>query len=259
MTRSVSLLLVLVLTSVPMALTPSNAVADASVSPRGNKAVASAERSAERATRGFATPRSVKAGTQRQNRPLACYFRAGSRTGVGRLEDTRRYEQTYRCGARGITATDAQPADAPQVTEGDIRRAVSEIPMPSLQIQVQPGERTLVNVPTIFHTDPRTLRESVTLLGFDIDVEATPVRYTWRPGDGSAKTTTKPGRPYPSKDVTHTYRRVAEEVRPRVDTTYSVRYRVDGGAWQPLGQTLTAVGEPTSLEVEEAAPVLVTP
>jgi hypothetical protein len=187
-----------------------------------------------------------------RNRDSACFF-------DGSNGSEQRFEPTFRCGARGTTATDAQPADTPQVTEGDIRRAVSEIPMPSLQIEVQPGERTLVNVPTIFHTDPRTLRESVTLLGFDIDVEATTVRYTWRPGDGSAKTTSKPGRPYPSKDVTHTYRKVAEEVRPRVDTTYSVRFRVDGGAWQPLGQTLTAVGEPTSLEVEEAAPVLVTP
>ncbi|RYF56758.1 MAG: hypothetical protein EOO27_17475 [Comamonadaceae bacterium] len=158
-----------------------------------------------------------------------------------------------------VDCPDAKPAAAPQVTEGDIRRAVSEIPMPSLQIQVQPGERTLVNVPTIFHTDPRTLRESVTLLGFDIEVEATPTRYTWHPGDGTSKSTAKPGRPYPAKDVTHTYRRVADEVRPRVDTTYSVRYRVDGGAWTPLGQTLTAQGAPTSLEVEEAAPVLVTP
>lgn len=169
----------------------------------------------------------------------------------------RRFERTYRCGARGYNPTEAQPADAPALTEGDIRRAVSEIPMPSLQIQVQPGESTLVNIPTIFHTDPRTLRESVTLLGFGIDVEATPVRYTWRPGDGSAMTTSKPGRPYPAKDVTHTYRRVAEQVSPRVDTTYSVRYRVDGGAWTPLGQDLTAIGEPTTLEVEEAAPVLV--
>lgn len=158
-----------------------------------------------------------------------------------------------------VDCPDTQPAAAPQITEGDIRRAVSEIPMPSLKIQVQPGERTLVNVPTIFHTDPRTLRESVTLLGFDIDVEATPTRYTWHPGDGTSKSTTKPGRPYPAKDVTHTYRRVADVVRPRVDTTYSVRYRVDGGAWTPLGQTLTAQGAPTSLEVEEAAPVLVTP
>lgn len=180
----------------------------------------------------------------------ACFF-----TGTNGSEP--RFEPTFRCGARGYNPTEAQPADAPTLTEGDIRRAVSEIPMPSLQIQVQPGESTLVNIPTIFHTDPRTLRESVTLLGFGIDVEATPVRYTWRPGDGSAMTTSKPGRPYPAKDVTHTYRRVAEQVSPRVDTTYSVRYRVDGGAWTPLGQDLTAIGEPTTLEVEEAAPVLV--
>jgi hypothetical protein len=226
-----------------------------SISPKDNRVRASAESYRDEVNQ---RPRSgLAASSPGKPRRLArCYF-TGPR-GLA-VDDARRYERTYRCGARGITATDAQPADAPQVTEGDIRRAVSEIPMPSLQIEVQPGERTLVNVPTIFHTDPRTLRESVTLLGFDIDVEATPVRYTWRPGDGSAKTTTKPGRPYPSKDVTHTYRRVAEEVRPRVDTTYSVRFRVDDGAWQPLGQTLTAVGEPTSLEVEEAAPVLVTP
>ena len=201
----------------------------------------------KRASIGGASARPV-----RQRKDSACFFN-NSRV------SEQRFERTYRCGARGITATDAQPATAPQVTEGDIRRAVSEIPMPSLQIQVQPGERTLVNVPTIFHTDPRTLRESVTLLGFDIEVEATPTRYTWHPGDGTSKSTTKPGRPYPAKDVTHTYRRVANEVRPRVDTTYSVRYRVDGGAWTPLGQTLTAQGAPTSLEVEEAAPVLVTP
>lgn len=194
----------------------------------------------------------VPARAVRQRKDSSCFFN------TSRVSE-RRFERTYRCGARGTTATDAQPASSPQVTEGDIRRAVSEIPMPSLQIQVQPGERTLVNVPTIFHTDPRTLRESVTLLGFDIDVEATPTRYTWHPGDGTSKSTTKPGRPYPAKDVTHTYRRVADEVRPRVDTTYSVRYRVDGGAWTPLGQTLTAQGAPTSLEVEEAAPVLVTP
>ncbi len=231
----------------------SNASADGpTVSPKDNKVRASAERYKSEVNRrpagrgGF-----VNAGKPRRLAP--CFF-SGARAGGS---DSRRYERTYRCGARGITATDAQPAAAPQLTEGDIRRAVSEIPMPSLQIQVQPGERTLVNVPTIFHTDPRTLRESVTLLGFDIEVEATPTRYTWHPGDGTSKTTTKPGRPYPAKDVTHTYRRVADEVRPRVDTTYSVRYRVDGGVWAPLGQTLTATGESTSLEVEEAAPVLV--
>lgn len=231
---------------------PSAAAADPEVGGRGDRVVL------EDADRSLAREKAARLGTRtvmpagKPRRDSLCFFNSSQVV-------ERRYEPTFRCGARGYNPTEAQPADAPELTEGDIRRAVSEIPMPSLQIQVQPGESTLVNIPTIFHTDPRTLRESVTLLGFDIDVEATPVRYTWRPGDGSAMTTSKPGRPYPAKDVTHTYRRVAEQVSPRVDTTYSVRYRVDGGAWQPLGQDLTAVGEPTSLEVEEAAPVLVTP
>lgn len=234
---------------------PGLASGDTSVGGKGAKVRLSAERFKERAYEGFRSSDGPRQIATRVSRDSPCYF--GGAGHSSQNEDSRRFERSFRCGARGITATDAQPAAAPQVTEGDIRRAVSEIPMPSLQIQVQPGERTLVNVPTIFHTDPRTLRESVTLLGIDIDVEATPTRYTWHPGDGTSKTTTKPGRPYPAKDVTHTYRRVADEVRPRVDTTYSVRYRVDGGAWTPLGQTLTAQGAPTSLEVEEAAPVLV--
>lgn len=128
--------------------------------------------------------------------------------------------------------------------------------MPRLAVVVQPGERTLVNVPTIFHTEPRAVSRSVDLLGFEIEVEATASSFTWHHGDGTRRTTSRPGRPYPAKDVTHTYQRVAASVTPRVDTTYTVRYRVDGGAWTPLGETLTATGAATSLEVREAAPVL---
>lgn len=154
--------------------------------------------------------------------------------------------------------TPARPARR-QATPSEIRRAVSEVPMPALRVTVQPGGRTLVNVPTILHTDPRSVRESITLLGHDIDVEATPTGYTWHHGDGTSRTTTRPGRPYPAKDVTHTYQRTADQVSIRVDTTYTVRYRVDGGAWTPLGQPLTATGAATPLEVAEAAPVLVSP
>ncbi len=42
-------------------------------------------------------------------------------------------------------------------------------------------------------------------------------------------------------DVTHRYREPADDVRPRVDVTYRVRYRVDGGAWQTIGQTLSGI------------------
>ena len=154
-----------------------------------------------------------------------------------------------------------RPADPddPELTEGEILRAVREMGLPSLEVQIQPGTSTLVNVPTIFYAEPEAFNRSVTLLGFDVDLIASPIRYRWLHGDGTASTTSKPGRPYPSTDVTHRYRQPAEAVSPRVDVTYRVRYRVDGGAWNTIDQTLLASGPTAELEVKEAAPVLTHP
>ncbi len=128
--------------------------------------------------------------------------------------------------------------------------------MPRLTIHTQPGRRTLVNVDTIFFTDPTTLRRTVNLLGRSVRLVCTPVRYTWVHGDGTQHATAQPGRPYPAKDVTYQYERPEENVRPRVDTAYRVRYSVDGGRWATLGETLTARGPAATLDVDEAAPVL---
>ena len=153
----------------------------------------------------------------------------------------------------------ADPPGQPALTEGAILEAVREIGLPSLTVRIQPGTSTLVNIPTIFYTQPRAFQRSVTLLGYDIDLVANPIRYTWRHGDGTTSTTNRPGRPYPAMDVTYRYREPADTVKPRVDVTYRVRYRVDGGTWTTLGQTLLASGPATVLEVKEAAPVLTTP
>lgn len=139
---------------------------------------------------------------------------------------------------------------------GDIRRAIREVPMPPLELKIQPNGKTLVNVETIFYTDPTTLRRTVTLLGRSVRLEATPVKYAWVHGDGSTASTSRPGRPYPSKDVTHRYEQPGENLRARVDTSYRVRYSVDGGAWATLDETLTATGPETTIDVAEAAPVL---
>lgn len=149
--------------------------------------------------------------------------------------------------------------DEPELTEGDVLRAARTIGLPSLAVQVQPGDETLVNVPTIFYAKPRPFARSVDLLGFDVDLTATPIQYVWIHGDGTAKSTTTPGKPYPAMDVTHRYRKPAKNVRPRVDVTYRVRFRVDGGPWQTIGQTLLASGPAAQLEVSEAAPVLTQP
>lgn len=165
---------------------------------------------------------------------------------------------TYGCRTTPRRAP-VEEADAPELTEGDIARAVQRIGLPSLQVRIQPGDETLVNIPTIFYTEPRPFARSVDLLGFDIDLRAQPVRYQWVHGDGTVRSTSRPGRPYPAMEVTHRYRRPAEDVDARVDVTYRVRYRVDGGGWQTLGQTLLAAGPVAELDVKEAAPVLTRP
>lgn len=149
--------------------------------------------------------------------------------------------------------------DDPELTEGDILQAVREIGLPSLEVKIQPGEETLVNIETIFYAEPEPFERSIDLLGFDIDLIATPASYRWIHGDGTSKTTGRPGKPYPAMDVTHRYREPADDVHPRVDVTYQVRYRVDGEAWQTLGQTLRASGPAAVLDVREAAPVLTKP
>lgn len=164
---------------------------------------------------------------------------------------------TYGCRA---PADPGEPADdEPEVTPGDVLRAVREIGLPALRVKVQPGTETLVNVPTIFYAEPQPFERSVELLGFDVDLVAEPAGYRWDHGDGTVATTDTPGRPYPAMDVVHRYGEPADSVQTRVDVTYRVRFRVDGGAWQPLTQPIVAAGPPTALAVDEAAPVLTRP
>ena len=57
---------------------------------------------------------------------------------------------------------------------GDIERAIREVPMPPLKVQIQPDARTLVNVDTIFYTNPTHLSRTVTLLGHSVRLDAQP-------------------------------------------------------------------------------------
>lgn len=157
------------------------------------------------------------------------------------------------CGVMNFPGT---YSPMPKTSPGAIERAVREIPMPALTTHIQPDGETLVNVETIFYTDPTTLRRTVTLLGHSVQVVARPVSYAWHHGDGTTDRTSRPGRPYPAKDVTHRYRDTGENLRTSVDTGYRVTYSVDGGTWQTLSGTLTAPGPTTTLDVAEAAPVL---
>ena len=87
-------------------------------------------------------------------------------------------------------------------------------------------------------------------------MEATPSSYTWHHGDGSATTTAGPGARYPAKDVVHEYTDAHVTVSPSVDVTYSARFRVNGGAWQDIPETVTIAGPGGSLRIAEATAVL---
>ena len=158
-----------------------------------------------------------------------------------------------QCFGRPPTVADTP---RPTVTPGLVLTALRRIGLPAIEAKTQPEDKTLVNFDTIFYAEPQTFRRTITLLGQSVEVEAQPSRYVWHHGDGTSAATTSPGAPYPSKDVVHQYRDAHRTVQARVDVVYSARFRVGGGAWQDIAETVTIAGPPTPLRISEATPVL---
>jgi hypothetical protein len=149
-----------------------------------------------------------------------------------------------------------QEARRPQVTPDLVLNEVRRIGLPALQVHVQPAGDTLVNLDTIFYAEPLPFTRTVNLLGYTVDVEASPTAYAWSFGDGTGTTTESPGAPYPAGDITHAYTDAHVTEQASVDATYTVRFRVDGGEWQTIEETITADGPSTAVTVKEAVPVL---
>jgi hypothetical protein len=142
---------------------------------------------------------------------------------------------------------------------GEVLAESKNVLFPKLHVKVQPAGRTLVNVDTIVYTDEsQVYRQTVTVLGFPVDVEAMPMSYTWSFGDGASVTTTTPGRPYPAKDITHKYMKKGG-VSLTLTTNYAARFNVAGTGWQFVEGTVPITGPVTALQVREAVPVLVGP
>jgi hypothetical protein len=145
-------------------------------------------------------------------------------------------------------------AERPVLTPGMILTAVRTIGLPDSTVEVPP--KTLVNYETTVYTTPADFARTVTLLGYTVDVRAHPSSFAWHFGDGETRTTSTPGAPYPSELVTHTWQDAHRTFHPRVDTTYTVSYRVDGGPWLDLGDTVSVTGPETTVRVKEASPRL---
>jgi len=115
------------------------------------------------------------------------------------------------------------------------------VPAPDIAVGVNP-QVGLVAVPAWFWVegyDGSPISTSDTLGGVTVEVEITPTDYRWSFGDGVEFQTTSLGQPYPSvSDIQHTYEQSSLSTggafTVTIDVTFSARYRVNGGAWQPL-------------------------
>ncbi len=149
----------------------------------------------------------------------------------------------YACrGARD--GADLEAAE-PVVTVADFRR----LPIPAADIKVQPADgRTLINIPTNLYAGASKVVLPTTVLGQAVRVRATPVRFHWVYGDGSARTTDDPGAPYPELRTAHVYRDPGSRTL-QLSTTYSGEYSVSGGAWLPIDGVATVDSPGTELTV----------
>jgi hypothetical protein len=153
----------------------------------------------------------------------------------------------------------AGPTRQPRVlTWADVLAAIRQVGVPGAD--VHGPDYTLVNLRTSFYTNAPNIDRDLTIIGYNVSVHVEPSTYTWHWGDGSTERTDTPGHPYPSTNVTHTYVHATTDTQPlqvSVDVTYTARYRVSGGAWQAIPETLTITGQPRSLPIKQASAVLV--
>lgn len=165
-----------------------------------------------------------------------------------------------RATRRSVTPPSVVVPRPEDITWEQVRSETKDVVFPGLSVKVQPSGKTIVNMATVVYTDDsKVSTTTVTLLGFPVVVEATPISYTWDFGDGSPTVTTStPGKPYPDAEITHKYKK-REGVGITVTTNYAARFNVADTGWQYIEGTVPITGPATLLQVREAVPVLVDP
>ena len=99
--------------------------------------------------------------------------------------------------------------------------------LPTLQVAYQPAGKVLPRIPVIFFTDlPTFFNKDYRILGQKVSVNVKP-QSMWSFGDGSVLVTNKSGKPYPSREITHSYS-VPGTYTVLVATIWSGDFTVDG-------------------------------
>ena len=136
-----------------------------------------------------------------------------------------------------IVVGPAEPVDPVTIAA----ELLDHVPVPNITIGSNP-DVGLVALPSWFWVtgyDGSPIMTSDTLGDVTVEVEVTPTGYRWSFGDGATLETSSLGQAYPeTSDIRHTYEQsslgTSGAFAVTVDIGFSVRYRVNGGDWEPL-------------------------
>lgn len=139
----------------------------------------------------------------------------------------------------------------PVLTAEDFRR----LPLAPPVLRMQPDRGwVLVNKETIVLTERAEQTLHTTLLGYEVEVVATPERFHYTFGDGSDLWTRSAGHPYPDHDTFRVYEQPGT-YEVTLTTEWSGRYRVAGDdTWHPVtGTAQTSTTSPPFEVVERSS------
>jgi hypothetical protein len=168
----------------------------------------------------------------------------------------------------GVTChADVAPNARPLLTMAMIEQAFHLTPWASASVGVEPANNvTLVGLDTYYRViwsaegfEPGEVEaiDPARMLGYQVDIRPKLVGYVYRFGDGSEfGPTPSAGGIYPTGTITHQYRTTGR-VPVNVSAIMGADFRVGGGDWAPIPDTVTLPGPVTQVDIKEARAVLV--
>ena len=143
-----------------------------------------------------------------------------------------------------------EPTGGPRTITITTRQAATLIAQGSGITRQPPGPKVIISKAFIVYTNPNPRYQTTTILDTAIEVEFTPISYTWNWGDGTTTTTTDPGAPYPNHTVTHHYKHTDKNITTTLTTTWTTRYRPTGHTnWHTIEGTITTTETSTPYDL----------
>ena len=204
-----------------------------------------------------------------QKAALGCLTN-GQQAGIGLLYDIYSRPAGSSDPWRFVGSTcfaDQVPGASPTLSMGRIIDAFHLTPWATATVLTQPeGNTTLVNLPVYariswsvqgYQPGEIDTLDPARMVGFNVQIRPKVDHYTYVLGDG---TTTGPSRSdggvWPTGDITHSYPSPGT-YQARVDTTFTGDFRINGGPWTQIPDTVTITGPTTTITVHAARAVLV--